>query len=52
MSEKTCTPIPCPPFGEVELEVLAVCDCFGRLLPGDPYAPGCPVHDPTETDEP
>ena len=53
MSEELrgCAPIPCPSFEDVELDVLAVCDCSGRLTPGDLYAPGCPVHDPAEVDK-
>lgn len=50
MNEKLCTPIPCPSFEEVELEVLAVCTCLGNLEPGDLFALGCPVHDPQETE--
>jgi len=49
VNEKSCTPIPCPSFGNVELDVLGVCNCFG-LVAGELYAPGCPVHDPTQVD--
>ena len=51
MSEKACAPIPCPSFEEVELIVTAVCDCLGRLPPGELYAPGCRVHDPAEVEQ-
>lgn len=46
MNEKPCFSVPCPQWEDVELTVTAVCDCLGRLLPGQEYAPGCPVHDP------
>lgn len=43
---KSCSPVPCPPFEGVSVEVTAVCSCWGRILPGRQYASGCRVHDP------
>lgn len=42
MSEQMpCTPVPCPAFEEVELQVSEVCDCHDYAPPGHSE---CPIH--------
>lgn len=37
----SCTPIPCPPWQTVKIEITAVCDCQDHNTPGNP---DCPIH--------